>query len=246
MNLREKVKGLAEDASGHDPGNNDFKRGYAFSLTGVSGLQAQMGRLDLAEINLRKAVAILRQLYAADPSNVNYRKLMVHRQVMLADLLQESGQPAGAWALIQDLKAETEAGGILAIRADSSPKETINFLLVLAKIELHSGNTATANATLREALKLQMGLAVSTSWDRFDKVRLQKMSYQWWEGNGHEGLAEFTGPHALGQGSSGEYQSCMETDYEARMHLIRGDRETAASLVKYLEGRGYSAQGGTG
>ena len=243
MSLREKVRELSESTSRFNPGNNDFKRGYAFSLTGVSRLQAMLGRLGPAELNLRKAISILQQLYAADPSNVNYRELMVDRQIMLADLLQESGHPSASWALMEELKSETETSGVLVIKGETLPKEYIDYLLVLAKIELDSGDTATANVKLKEAFKLQMEKAGSQPWDRFEKIRFQKMRYQWWEGNGHKGLSEFTVPQAPEQNASGEYQSCTEADYEARMHLIDGDRETAATLVNYLSSRGYSAPG---
>lgn len=243
MVLRERVRELAENASLYDPGNNIFKRGYAFALTGVSRLQAQLGRLLPAELNLRKSISILQQLYAADQSNVNYRKQMVYRQIMLADLLQESGQPAAAWTLAEELKPETEAGGVLVTSEESSTKEYINYLIVLAKIELHSGNSVAANSNLEEAIKLQVGLAASRPWDRFDKIRFQKMHYQWWKGNGQEGHAEFSIPRGLEKNATGEYQSCTESDYQARMHLIDDDRETAANLVKYLRSRGYSAPG---
>jgi tetratricopeptide (TPR) repeat protein len=243
MGLREKVRELAEDASRHDPGNNDFKKGYAYSLTGVSRLQTKLGRLGLAEQNLRKAISALQQLYAADLSNVNYREQTVSRQVMLADLLQESGQPAAAWALMQELKPETQTGGILRVTDESSPKEYINYLIVLAKVELHSGNNKAANLNLKEAIKLQVGLAASRPWDRFDKIRFQKIRYQWWQGNGRNGDAEFSIPRGLDTNATGEYQSCIESDYQARMHLIDDDRETAVSLVNYLRSRGYAAPG---
>jgi len=42
---------------------------------------------------------------------------------------------------------------------------------------------------------------------------------------------------------AGEFQSCIESDYEARMYLLENDRETAAGLVKYLGDQGYADPG---
>lgn len=243
MGLREKVRDLAESAASADPGNNDFKKGYAYSLTGVSRMQAQLGQLVLAEQNLRKAVSLLQQLYAADQSNVNYLEDMVSRQVMLVDFLQDSGQPAAAWLLAEELSEETGNGGVSVLREKTSPKEYIDYLLVRAKIDLHSGDVDIANSKLKEALKLQRELEGSGSLDRFDKIRIEKMRYLWWQGNGHEGLADFSIPAELRQGFSAKYQSCIEADYEARMHFIDDDLESAASLVGYLRNSGYAAPG---
>lgn len=69
------------------------------------------------------------------------------------------------------------------------------------------------------------------------------MRYLWWQGNGHEGLADFSIPAELRQGFSAKYQSCIEADYEARMHFIDDDLESAASLVGYLRNSGYAAPG---
>jgi tetratricopeptide (TPR) repeat protein len=193
-------------------------------------MQAQLGQLVLAEQNLRKAISLLRQLYAADPSNVNYLENMVSRQVMLADLLQDSGQPAAAWSLAEELSAEIESGGVSVLREKTSPKEYINFLLVRAKIDLHSDDVEMANSN-------------SGSLDRFDKIRFEKMRYLWWQGNGQEGLEDFSIPAEIQQSPFGKYQSCLESDYEARMHLLDGDLEKAAGLVDYLRNRGYAAPG---
>jgi len=243
MVLRERVKSLAEGSAQSDPGNNDLNRRFAYSLSGVARLQRQLGQLELAEQSLRRSIAILGQLSAADPSNVTNREQAAIQKVALAKLLQDSGQPEAARATMQELVAEKKATGIFTNQTGSSLNGFIDYLIVFADIEFRTGHAAKANAYLKQALELQLDRAVLQQWVGFDKVQLQKTRYQWWEGNGHDGLAAFSIPGGTGQHSAGEFQSCIESDFEARMFMLEGDRETAVSLVNYLKNQGYSDPG---
>ena len=243
MAVREKVMVLAEDSARSNPGNNDLSRRYAYSLAGVAKVQTQLGQLDLAEQNLRKAISILQQLAAADPSNVNLRGETANRKVLLAKMLHDSGQPETAKATTQELKPEMKSTGVFTNQAGPSLGGFIDYLIVFADIELHSGNAATANSYLKQAKDLQKNKAVPQQRDKFDRVQHQKMRYQWWEGSGEDGLANFAIPGGLGRHVAGEFQSCIESDYEARMYLLENDRETAAGLVKYLGDQGYADPG---
>jgi len=241
--LREKVKNLAEGSVRSDPGNNDLNRRYAYSLSGVARLQRQMGQLELAEQNLRGSISILQQLSAADPSNVTNHEQAAIQKVALTRLLQDSGQPEAARTTMQELMAEKKSTGIFTSRAGLSLNGFIDYLIVFADIEFRSGHAETANAYLKQALELQRDRATQQQPDGFDKVQLQKMRYQWWDGNGQAGLADFAIPGGIGQHAAGEFRSCIESDFEARMFMLEGDRETAASLVQYLKGQGYSDPG---
>ncbi len=243
MAIREKVKALAEGSARSDPGNNDLSRRYAYSLSGASVLHTQLGHLDLAEQDLRESLSILQQLSAADPSNVSIHRETIYRKVILAELLLDRGQPEAAGAIMQELLPQMDSTGIFTRQASLSLNGFIDYLTVSAAVEFHSGSLASANSYLRKALDLLLNKVASQYPDRLDKVRLQKIRYQWWEGNGRDGLAAFDIPDRFGQNTSGGLQSCVESDYEARMYLLADDREAASGLVEYLRNQAYADPG---
>jgi tetratricopeptide (TPR) repeat protein len=241
--LRERVRVLAEGASRFEPGNNDLLLSYAFSLNGVARVQTYLGRMDLAEQNIGASLSILEQLLAVDSGNEQIRKWLAYRKVMWAGILFKNGQFEAAQITIQALMPESQPDEIFSNQAGPELTEYMDLLVLFAEIESRFGNTVVANSYLQEALQLQYQKAPPEQWDRFDMLRLQKMRYQWWVENDQAGLAAFANPAEPGQGSDGNFQSCIESDYEARMSLLDGDRGKAAALVTRLLGQGYADPG---
>lgn len=243
MATREKVRDLARDSARSDPRNFDLSRRYAFSLSGVSRLQTKLGQLDLAEQNMRAAISILQQLNAADPSNISVRELVVSRKIRLARLLLDSGQFEAARETMLELIPETELTGIFVNQPERLLADYIEYLLVFSAVEYQFGDATASNVYLKQALELQMSKSVPQQWDKFEKVRMQKMRYQWWEANDEEGLAAFILPRESGGHEQGVPRSCVESDFEARMYLMDGNREKALKLVEYLAMKGYAEPG---
>lgn len=240
MLIREKVRTLAEGASLSDPGNTDLRGSYAFSLIGVARVQTQLGRLDQAEQNVRASVDIFENILAVDPSNMQIREMLAYRKVMLAGILLKKDQVEAARMIMLELKPVGQPGGIFSDQGGPALDEYLDFLILFAEIESRTGNTVMTNSYLQEALRLQYKKAVPEQWSKFDRVRSQKLRYQWWVVNDQEGLAAFAIPAATGQSQTGEFRSCIESDFEARMSLLDGDREKARALVGSLMAKGYA------
>lgn len=241
--LRERVRVLAEGAARSEPGNNDLRLSYAFSLNGVARVQTFLGRMDQAEQNIGASLSILEQLLAADSGNEQIRKWLAYRKVLLASILLKNGQSEIARMTMQALMPESQPDEVFSNQAEPELTEYIDLLVLFAEIESRIGNTVMANSYLQEALQLQYQKATPEQWDRFDTIRLQKMRYQWWVDNDQSGLAAFAIPAQSSQLTGGDFQSCVESDYEARMSLLDGDGEKAAVLVTRLLGRGYADPG---
>jgi len=243
MLIREKARKLAEDASRSTPGNNDLRKQYAFSLKGVARVQTYIGHMDKAEQNIRKTLSIMELILAADPSNVQTREGLTYPKIQLAETLLKRDQPEAARMIMQELESPGQPGGIFSDQAGPALTRYIDFLILFAEIESRTGSTAASNNYLHEALQLLYKKAPPEEWDKFDRVRLQKMRYQWWASNDQDGLAAFSIPDQSDQTMSSHFQSCTESDYQARMSLLDGDRGNAVELVTFLLGKGYADPG---
>jgi len=240
MALRARVRDLAEASTRTDPGNNDLKQGYAYALTGIARAQIVTGRFDLAEQNLRFAISILQQLFAADISNNHYRVEVFYRQVILAKLLSDTGQLNSAKSLMEELELEFEPGAEITEQAVIPEKEYTEFLLVYADVESQLGNVESANKHLQAVIQLQLNNPEQEKEDIFYAQNLVRTRYQWWQLNGKDDFKGFPILPVFGQPSAGEYRSCIEADSAARMFVIEDDKSSAASEVAYLRARGYA------
>jgi len=240
MVLRDRVRNLAESTSRAAPGNNDFRQGYAYALTGVARVQILIGQTDLGEQNLGLAISILQQLLAADPSNIHYREEALYRRVTLARLLGDTGQLESAISLMKELESEFEAFGEFSDQTEVSQEEYIKLLLAFADVEAQLGNVGSANKLLQIVIQLQLNNTDLKEGDLFQVQRLVRSRYQWWQLNGKDNFNGLPMVPEFNQVSSAGFRSCTQADSAARMYIIEDDRVSAASEVSYLISRGYA------
>lgn len=239
MQHRMKAGKLAEYSSRMDPGNNDYKKRYAFALTGIAGLQTLTGQTDPAQKNIELAISILQQLLASDPSNKYLHDLLVYRQNIHLKLLADTGKIDIAKVLIADLGLEYSSAGSLVNGKEDNVIERIEYLLSAAKVDLQLDEIEAANHHVTAVLQLQSEQYDSGSKDIFDSNRLVRAVYWWLQVNGSENQDVLQMMPAPDDGSANEFRSCLEADSAARIHAIRGDRSKAREEVAYLQSRGY-------
>ena len=240
MEYREKAGELAEYSSRMDPGNNDFKKRYAFALTGIARLQLLQGQPELAQKNVVSAISMLQQLLAADPSNKYLPDLLVYRQNLHLQLLADTGKIELAKALMEELEPEFSLSAGMVKREDDFEKEYIDFLLAAANVELQSGNLKSANQHASNALQLQTERYDPGSKDIFESNRLVRSAYRWWQINGSVNPEILRVMPAPDGDVVNEFRSCIEADSAARVYVIRGQNQKASVEVAYLESNGYS------
>lgn len=243
VKLRNRVEELAESSSRADPANNDLKKHLAFAITGIARAQIVTGRLEDAEQNLRLAISILAALFAADPSNLHYSEEVLSRQVMLAELLADTGQPESAAVMMKELQAEFKSGTEFEVQTAGYRNDYIDFLLAFADVESQLGDAEAANRHLLAVIQLQLSSPGSVAGDMFDTHRLIKTRYQWWQLSGNDNFDRFPPLPELNQTPNGESRSCVEADSAARMFVIEKDRESALKEVAYLQSKGYADPG---
>ena len=240
MTLRSRVLELAEFSTRADPRNNDIKKGHAFALTGIARAQIVTGRTELAERNLGLAISILQQLSAADPSNMHYREEALYRRIMFAKLLGDTGQLESARSLMEELELEFGVTGEITEQAVEFQKEYIGFRIAFADVESQLGNVELANKHLLAVIQLQKIGSDPQQKGIFDIHRLVMLRYQWWQLNGTDEIDRLPVMSEYFKTTTGEYRSCTEADSAARMYVIEGERDRAASEVVYLRSRGYA------
>ena len=240
MALRVRARELAEASMRADPGDNELKTIYAYTLTGVARIRIALGRLDTVEKDLELAISILQQLSAADPSNVAYREDALYLRVMFAKLLGDTGQIESAKSLIMELESKFELTGAYTNQGVKNQKEYIEFLLVYADVESQLGNVESAKGHLQTVIQLQSNGSDSQAADMFDTQRLVKARYQWWLLNGKDNFDGFPLISEFAQASANEFRSCLESDSAARIYVIEDDRESAVNEVSYLRIKGYA------
>ena len=199
-----------------------------------------LGNLKLGEQNLTLAISSLKELSAADPSNVRYRQLVLSPQSALAGLMAENGHLFEAQALMHELESEFDSAGESTQTDNALLPEHIGFLLAYADVEARLGNEDAASSHLRTAMQLQASLATSKPLDRYGRVRLLTARFQWWEIHGEDVRDSMPVFRELDTLQKVEFQSCAEANVAARMFVLEGDSKSAASQVNDLQQRGYA------
>jgi hypothetical protein len=243
LTIRIKAGKLAKLSTRSDPGNNDLKKHYAYSLTGIANLQMATGNLDLARQNLELAISVLQQLSAADPSNIHIHEQMMYRQNMLLRLLADTGQLELAKSIMEELEIKFESAGDLGYQNAEGQKEYIDYLLACANVEQQLGKRESASHSLQDAIRIQLERSDPQSRDIFDTNRLVRARYQWWQLHGEDLFDQLATMPELVEAPSSEFRSCIEADTAARIYVIEGDSIRVTGEISYLESRGYADPG---
>jgi len=237
--LRGRVKELAESTSRADPANKDLKRRYAFALTGVARAQMLTGSLTQAGRNVRRAITMLRQLFALDPSNVAYKKEILYREAMLATWLGETGRLDEARPMMQRLESEFEAVFNKNPAEDVDQGAYIDFLLGYADVEYQAGDMASARRHLETVVQMQEKKDNPTGGGLFKMERLTRARYQLWRMQDSADSMDLPSLPAIARNEV-DYQSCSDADSMARIYVMENRPDEAAREVAYLRSKGYA------
>jgi tetratricopeptide (TPR) repeat protein len=240
MALRTQVRDLAQFASQSDPANNDLRRRYAFSVSGVASVQEINGQTQSAEQNLQQVVKVLEQLHAEDPSNRELHEATLYRRFMLARLLGDGWQNESARQTLLELSEEY----LLAI-ADSKEKDVLiddylDLLLARTEHEIDLNNLETAAAILGEVRTL---LPWDTDNDASDFSNFRRRTlaqYHWWRLTGEDSFYKQRGASSENWFSSQEFKSCNNAETAARRYVMDGEFDKATKEIAYLTAKGYS------
>jgi hypothetical protein len=221
------------------PGNTNFRSRYAFSLTGLSNVAAQVGLVDLAEEKMVQARDILGQLSLSDPGNVDDRFEYLVREYWAAELLAEKGSLEEAiWrvrgvdeAMLEVLEAESFSNQRRYAR-------WVGYLLARADLSRRSGDAEAANADLDEAVGHLHRLLQADPGGTSITTLLHDARFLSWQQHGND---LFTDKRfaTVGKAMDGTERTCASRANQMREAILTGQLEQAGQIAASLLSKGY-------
>lgn len=211
----------------------------AFTLSGLSGVQQQIGLNENAIDSLREAVDILTEVHRDEPENKFIEWESLYREARLARLLVATGDLDEAAEIVYpmvDRIKELNRRGELSDQVRIVEGELFNLdhaRLLLAQGEIEKGEALLRNTTMRLTQMVQ-------DFPEFRDclLALAQASFQFWEHFG-ELPPISSGLLAPLFQDVADVQSCTDADGSARIAVMDGDLELAQRLTGYAVGKGY-------
>jgi hypothetical protein len=226
---------LMEDS----PGNKNFRTRFAFSLTGLSKVAAQIGLVDLALENMIEARDILGQLSLSDPGNLDDRFEYLVREFWASELLAEQGSLKEAMVRMRGIdKAMLE---LLEAEAFSNQRRYavwLAYLLARADIARRSGDAEGASADLDEAVVYLHRLLQADPDGASITPLLHEARFLVWQQHGHDLFSEdrFAWIDRAVDEIDG---TCTSRANQMRDAIVIGDLQRAGQIAARLLSRGY-------
>jgi tetratricopeptide (TPR) repeat protein len=240
LTTRQETVDLTRELAKDNPGDSYYEQNLAFSLTGLAGVQRQIGLDEEAIGSFEEAVDIFRAMHESEPANEDIEWNMLIRNSMLADLLawqNELDRSAlimeSVTGRIRDLAGE-EANVHVQRRIDTGLID-----LTHARILLARGDAAEAERRLESSLSQLAGLVAERPDEGKALEALGWAVFDYWEQFGRlppevEGLL----PEDFLPGPD-EVEFCSAADQAARLAVIEGDLLSARQYVDHALSRGY-------
>ena len=212
----------------------------AFALSGLAGVQAQIGLIDEASANYNEAIEILQSLHRAEPDNEWLEWQMLFRQSILARHLLSMGEAERAARLVEPLSDRITE---LADEAkETDPKRAVEALLFAvsrARIEIELGNIAAGRETISQSQDQLAELVREKPEARETVSALAWVTFYYWEQFGAKPAEAL---ELIPEGflpAPAQVESCRSANLGARFALARGETDDARRYVDYALSKGY-------
>ncbi|MGD8347524.1 MAG: toll/interleukin-1 receptor domain-containing protein [Lysobacterales bacterium] len=222
------------------PGDAEVVLRLAFALTGLAGVQAQIGLDNEASASYGEAIDILRSLHQAEPENEWLEWEMLSRQYILARHLLGMGELERAATLTGPLSERVSELNDAAGKVD--PQRVVDALLFevnRARIGIALGDVA-AN---REAISRSLDRLAELVRDKPEAGNIVNalawVTFYYWEQFGAKPVEALA---LIPEGflpTPGRIENCRMADLGARFALARGDEAEAREYVEYALNKGY-------
>ena len=212
----------------------------AFALTGLAGVQAQIGLNDEAGASYGEAIDILRSLHQAEPENEWLEWEMLFRQSILARHLLGMGEAERAATLTGPLSERISELNDAAGKVDPQRAvDTLLFEVNRARIGIALGNVAANREAISRSLD-RLAELVREKPEAGDIVKaLAWVAFYYWEQFGAKPVEALA---LIPEGflpAPGRIENCRMADLGARFALARGEPSEARRYVDYALSKGY-------
>ncbi len=240
LSLRIKTEQLALSSLANQPGDYSLKKKHAYALTGVAAVQRQVGLSKQALQNLKTARSILNDLMEIDNENLDYRWGTVKLDVLIFDLLGETGDmetTLQSAAALQD--PILELLDLSEFEHSMGDSQYAQYLLDYSALLWRSGDLWGAQVALEQSIAQLTSVLSTSENDRKSRERLARARFLWWEQRGVDLLESQAGLKPYLKQKDQEKESCRGADNAARTAIIEGDRNLARESVNYLRAKGH-------
>lgn len=240
LEVRQETVGLRRILLEENPVSAYDQQQLAFTLSGLAGVQQQIGLGDEAVASFEEAARLLREVHEAEPGNEEIEWEMLYRQARLARHLVAMGETERAARIIEPMAARVyqladQAEGKSVLRS----VEAGLFKLDFARILLARGDVAAGNEALQAAVTRLAGLVRSKPESGESTGALAWALFAYWEQAGQVPQDLFA---LLPEGmlpAPAAIESCQEADLAARLSMTRGESDSARGYVAYALSKGY-------
>jgi tetratricopeptide (TPR) repeat protein len=221
-----------------DPGNNIYKKTYAFSLAGLAGVQRQAGFVEIALANLQRSNEVLNELHQGDRTRLQYRWNLFEKSGRAAYLMTLAGKTDEAQVWYQQI--ENMAMALIRDDRNISLGHSIDypdFLVHYADAAFRWGESEKALRLLGEGTKRIEDILQEYPREKDALEVLARAEFYRWA---HDGKgASGTGPDPLPAEESHGRQGCKDLDFSARRAVMTGDLERAREYSAVLHQKSY-------
>ena len=238
--LRNKAVELGRELHFEYPGDSTRKLELAYTLSGLAGVQQQMGLNDPAIASYEESVQLLQELHEAEPDNANLEWQLIYRSTRLARHLMSLGDTDAAWSMLSPLLERVDALTASAANIDHmSAVESTWFRLDYARLLFLRGDSSDAERWLEDVINQFAQLISEKPGYRESLKGLARAYFEYWQDFGQKQDLDI---EALLEGylaKPEDVQSCHDADLAAHLAVVDGDRELAKRYTQYVLERGY-------
>jgi tetratricopeptide (TPR) repeat protein len=240
LETRQEAADFRRTQAEQDPGSARAQQLLAYALTGLAGVQQQIGLHQEAVASFEEAVSILHTMHDAEPGNEEIESEMLYRESRLARLLISMGDLERAAAIIEPIAGRiAELGGkaenLDLLRSVEAAQSGLDY----SRILLAKGETEAGEQVMRSSVSLLAELVREKPGAREGIVALAWAAFAYWEQFGtHPPDAAGLLPDDFLPGP-GAVESCSTANLGARLAVSEGDQASAKQFVDYALSKGY-------
>jgi tetratricopeptide (TPR) repeat protein len=244
LKAREESLDLRRERISESPEEVDQQFELARTLSGLAGVQQQLGLIRQAIGSFEEAVEVLQRLLQAEPDNAAIEWEALYREARLARLLMTQGAMERAFQIIGPMAPRVLELGDIEVHADHlRAVQTAIFQLDYAKLLQALGKKEESARLLDSALDGLSRLVQSKPGLRASLQGLATASFDYWEQHGKHppGPVDDLLENYLADPES--ILSCSDAALAARLALADDKSQLAGRYTGYVLEKGYLEPG---
>jgi tetratricopeptide (TPR) repeat protein len=240
LKSRQQSVDLHREAVAGDPDDPRRQKGLAATLSGLAGMQQEIGLNQAAITSWQEVVQIVRRLYQAEPGNADIEWEMLYREARMAHLLLSIGAFEQASEILGRVAPRISILTEQASDRDQLQKvHAANIELDRARLKLESGEMERGRQMLNDAMLRMAELVRGRPGFRASLEGLVTAAFRYWEQYGEKPDIDLEGLLGDYLADSDAIENCSDADLAARTAVMEGDLTTARRLSRYVLGEGY-------